>query len=328
MSGWAIGIDLGGTAIKAAVVSQQAGLLLARSIPTDASSGPEGIVAQIAAMVRSLHEDAPADLDRDGFIGIGLGAPGAVDTSAGTLSYPPNLPGWTTYRLRDSLENAFRETAFRQVDVIVENDANSAAYGEAVYGAGRNFRDFVMVTLGTGVGGGIVLNRKLYRGTNGTAGEIGFMILDFDARTEHAGISGTLEGMLGKDRIVGYACSLIGENPDAGSVLSDLCGHDYATLSPRHIERAARGGDELSLAVWNRVGSILGMGLANIVALMDIRKFIIGGGVSAAGELIFSSAYRQLVRSTLPSMHAGLEVVPAELGNQAGVYGAAALCFP
>lgn len=327
MSPWAIGIDLGGTAVKAAIVSLQEGIVLDRAVPTDTASGPEGIVAQLSDLIAALHAEAPAGLFRHDFSGIGLGAPGAVDIEKGTLSYPPNLPGWTTFGLRGALERALQERLGVAVPVFIENDANAAAYGEAVYGAGRGFRDFLMVTLGTGVGGGIVLNRKLYRGPSGTAGEIGFMIVDFEGSSIHAGIRGTIEGMIGKERIVEYACRLIRENPADGSALSALCSHDFSALSPRHIERAAKEGDRISLAVWDRVGSILGVGFASITALMDIRKFVIGGGISAAGNLIFEPAYRQFICSTLPSMHEGVELVPAELGNRAGMYGAAALCF-
>ena len=327
MSLWAIGIDLGGTAIKAAVVCFRDGILLDRTIPTDTASGPSRIVNQIAAIISSLYTDAPDHLDRHDFSGIGLGAPGAVDTEKGTLSYPPNLPGWTTFALREALEESLREMLPEQPSVLVENDANAAAYGEAVYGAGRNFRDFLMVTLGTGVGGGIVLERKLYRGLNGTAGEIGFMIVDFEGESMHAGIRGTIEGMIGKERIVDYACSLMRSDPEAWAMLSVFCNNDCRRLSPRHIEQAAKAGDALSLAVWERTGAILGIGFANVVALMDIRKFVVGGGISAAGSLILEPAYRQLIRSTLPSMHGDIELVQAELGNRAGMFGAAALCF-
>lgn len=327
MSRWAIGIDLGGTAIKAAVVSFQDGIILERSVPTDTSSGPEGIVSQLSGIVAALYADVSGGLGPDAFAGTGLGAPGAVDPEEGTLSYPPNLPGWTTFPLRNALASVLEGTSPGSSPFFIENDANAAALGEACYGAGRCFRDFLMVTLGTGVGGGIVLDRKLYRGSGGTAGEIGFMIVDFQGPSVHAGIRGTIEGMIGKERIVDYAWALIAEDPVAGRHLSGLCGYDRAMLSPRHIEQAAKQGDPLSLAVWERAGSVLGVGFANVTALMDIRKFVIGGGIAAAGGLIFDPARKQLLRSTLPSMHDGIELVPAELGNRAGMHGAAALCF-
>lgn len=328
MSRWAIGIDFGGTAIKAAVVSEEKGILheTYRRDPTDIASGPEGIVFQLSEIIADLYCMAAVTLDPADFAGIGLGAPGAVDVERGTLSYPPNLPGWTVFALRDELQKCLLERENLSIPVILENDANAAAYGEAVYGAGRGFPDFLMVTLGTGVGGGIVLNKRLYRGPYGTAGEVGFMILDFEGPTIHAGIRGTLESLIGKKGIVSLARRMIEASP-SGSSVGNLCDHDYSRLSPRHLETAALEGDAVSLALWQRVGSILGVGLANVTVLMDIRKFVIGGGISAAGDLLFVPALDQLRRSTLPSMHEGLELVRATLGNKAGMYGAAALCF-
>ena len=326
MSRWAIGIDLGGTAIKAALVGAEMGILTDRTNPTNTAMGPEGIVFQLSEIIADLYRSAAVTLDPADFAGVGLGAPGAVDVELGTLSYPPNLPGWGVFALREELLQCLVERENLSISVILENDANAAAYGEAVYGAGRGFPDFLMVTLGTGVGGGIVLNKRLYRGAHGTAGEVGFMILDFEGSTIHAGIRGTLEGLVGKKGIVSLACQMIEASP-SGSSIGNLCDHDYTRLSPRHLERAALEGDAVALAIWQRVGSILGVGLANVTALMDIRKFVIGGGISAAGDLLFVPALDQLRRSTLPSMHEGLELVRATIGNKAGMYGAAALCF-
>jgi len=326
MSRWALGIDLGGTAIKAAIVGIEAGILFSSNVPTAKTSGPEGIVSQLASIVADMYHKASETLDSADFAGTGLGAPGAVDSEKGLLSYPPNLPGWKVFPLRDELRKCLLEKAHLSMPVFIDNDANAAAYGEAVYGAGRSFCDFLMVTLGTGVGGGIILNRKLYRGPNGTAGEIGFMIIDFEGSGVHAGIRGTIESMIGKERIVQLAKQMIAASP-SGSSACRFCGNDYARLSPRHLEQAAKEGDAVSLAVWNRVGSILGVGLANVTGLMDIRKFVIGGGISAVGDFIFGPALATIKQSTLPSMHEGLEVVPALLGNKAGMYGAAALCF-
>ncbi len=326
MTRWAIGIDLGGTAIKAAVVQEDRGILDGRSFPTDTASGPEGIVRQLAAIIADLYRSATLTLDAGDFAGAGVGAPGAVDAEKGVLSYPPNLPGWGVVPLRDELQRVLSELEGLSMPVWLDNDANVAAYGEAFYGAGRHFRDFLLVTLGTGVGGGIVLNRKLYRGPHGTAGEVGFMIVDFEGSTVHAGIRGTLESLIGKKGIVELARQMIVATP-SGSSVGQFCDPDYRNLSPRHLERAALEGDAVSLALWQRVGTILGVGLANVAALMDIRKFVIGGGISGAGPLVLEPALEALRRSTPLSLHEGLEVVAAELGNKAGMQGAAALCF-
>jgi glucokinase len=326
MSRWAIGIDVGGTAIKAAVVLEDSGIVTHRSVPTETASGPEGIVMQLSSIVTDLYRASVLSLDSAEFSGVGLGVPGAVDAEKGILSYPPNLPGWSVFPLRDELHGCLYEKENLTVSVVLENDANAAAFGEAVYGAGREFRDFLLVTLGTGVGGGVILNRKLYRGPSGTAGEIGFMIIDFEGPTQHAGIRGTIESLIGKEHIVSLARRMIQESVSE-SIVGKFCNYDYTKLSPRHLEMAAIEGDQLALALWQRVGSILGVGLANVTALLDIRKFVIGGGISAAGSLVLDPALQQLRRSTLPSMHEGLELVQARLGNKAGMYGAAALCF-
>jgi glucokinase len=326
MSRWAIGVDLGGTGIKAAIVGEASGILTKQRVLTDTASGPTGIVGQLAAIIADLYHVASETLDVADFAGVGVGAPGAVDAENGVLSYPPNLPGWTVFPLRDELQKLLRQKEELSIPIFLDNDANVAAFGEAVYGAGREFRDFLMVTLGTGVGGGIVLNRKLYRGPHGTAGEVGFMIIDFESPVFHAGICGTLESLIGKKAIVALACKMI-EASKVDSRLTRQYKRDRTKVSPRKLERAALSGDVVALAVWERVGTILGVGLANVTALMDIRKFVIGGGIAAAGNLVFDPALDQLRRSTLPSMHEGLELVPAHLGNKAGMYGAAALCF-
>lgn len=326
MPAWAIGIDLGGTNIKAAVVDESQGVLFEETQPTETGNGPEGVVRQMALLASELCQRAAEPCDTGLFSGIGVGAPGAVDPSKGLLSYPPNLPGWGRYPLRDALQSRLAEAHGLPSPLLIENDANAAAYGEAVFGGGSAFRDFMLVTLGTGVGGGIILDRKLYRGPYGTAGEIGFTIIDFEGDSVHAGVRGTIESLIGKQRIVEMACGML-DDPDASPRLMELCAHHPGQVSPRHLEQAAKEGDPVALRAWQRIGTILGVGLANVVALMDIRKFVLGGGIAAAGPLIFEPALMQLHRSTLPSMHDGLEIVPARLGNKAGVCGAAALCF-
>ncbi len=323
---WAIGVDLGGTAVKVAVVDEHGHVLDHERHPTRIDAGPEGIVEHIASLVIMMYSRFCDALRQEQFAGVGLGAPGAVDSREGTLSYPPNLPGWKQYPLKNRLRHSL--AGKRDLDwlLILENDANIAACGEAVFGAGRRFEDFMMITLGTGVGGGIILNRKLYRGARGTAGEIGYMTIDYSGKSVHAGVRGTVESLIGKKSIV--ALGIERYRAHSGQARSEAFhGEALRDLSPRTLEKAANHGDPVAIEVWNRIGAILGVGLAGVVALMDIRKFVIGGGISGAGELIFSPAFEQLKASTLPSMHEGLEIVPAALGNRAGVYGAAARCF-
>jgi len=326
MTSWALGIDLGGTAVKIAVIDREEGLLAHERHPTESQEGPEGVVSQIAGLAQSFHARFAPRLGAERFAGLGLGAPGAVDREKGMLSYPPNLPGWKRFPLEERLLETLDARYGLRCPLEIDNDANAAAYGEAVFGAGKGYRDFMLVTLGTGVGGGIILDRRLYRGPNGTAGEIGYLTVDYAGESVHAGIRGTVESLIGKKGIVSMGKEIYRRYPRT-LWNEDMHGEDLQDLSPRTLEKAAHGGDAVALEVWERIGSVLGVGLAGVVALMDIRTFIIGGGISGAGDLVFAPAFRQLKHSTLPSMHEGMAVVPAALGNEAGVYGAAALCF-
>jgi len=324
---WAIGIDLGGTAIKIAVVDTAGNMVGFERHPTMLDHGPKGTVAQIASLAGTIYSRCEPDFGRSSFAGIGLGVPGAVDASKGVLSYPPNLPGWNCFGIRDAL---YRELGMLGVCpgtyIAVDNDANVAAFGEAVFGAGRAFDDFMMVTLGTGVGGGIVLQRNIYRGSHGTAGEIGYLTVDYRGETVHAGVRGTVESLIGKEGISRLGRARYrkeGLTPET----TGLFGPDLGLLSPRTLEGAAKAGDPVAREVWHEVGGVLGVAFAGVVALMDVRKFLVGGGVSLAADLFIGSALEQLKKSTLVSMHDGIEVIPASLGNHAGVYGAAALCF-
>lgn len=324
---WAIGIDLGGTAIKIAVVDAVGNMVGFERHPTQLEYGPQGIVAQLASLVGTVYSRCEPGFGRSTFAGIGLGVPGAVDASKGVLSYPPNLPGWECFGIRDALHRELAASGICPPTYIaVDNDANIAAFGEAVFGAGRAFDDFMMVTLGTGVGGGIVLQRRIYRGGHGTAGEIGYLTVDYQGETVHAGVRGTVESLIGKagiSRLGRARYRKQGVGPEAAGVF----GSDLDRLSPRTLEAAARAGDPVAREVWHEVGGVLGVALAGVVALMDVRKFLVGGGVSVAADLFIDSALDQMRVSTLTSMHDGIEVIPASLGNQAGVYGAAALCF-
>ncbi|ARM31574.1 ROK family protein [Prosthecochloris sp. HL-130-GSB] len=323
---WALGVDLGGTAVKLAVIEEGGGLVLHERHATVLDKGPEGIVSQIAKLSYGLYRKYTTSSNDSGFCGIGVGVPGAVDKEREVLSYPPNLPGWTRFPLRSALDSELSKLLGRDAVTVIDNDANAAALGEAFFGAGKECNDFMLVTLGTGVGGGIVLDRSLYRGSHGSAGEIGYMTIDFRGSSHHAGITGTVESLIGKQHIASLGRARYREH--ARELWNEsVHGPELSRLSPRTLEKAARAGDTVAESVWDEVGTVLGVALASVTALVDIRTFLIGGGISAAGDLIVRPAYRQLLRSTLPSMHDDLRIIPASLGNQAGVYGAAALCF-
>lgn len=325
MEHFAIGVDLGGTAIKTASVSASGIILLEHKRPTEAAKGPDAVIENILSGIRIVLSETLKTHSRELLLGVGIGVPGVVSLDGGTISYPPNLPGWRVVRLGDILRSELERREKLLLPIFVENDANVAALGESAFGAGRQFNDFVMITLGTGVGGGIIMNNKIYRGVTGAAGELGHITIDYRSEHVHAGIRGSLEGLIGQKRIVDYAKSLMAATPSA--MLRDLCNGDFSILDAKLLSEAAQRGDSVAVETWRFVGEALGAGLGSIVSMLDIRKFVVGGGVSGAGDFILKPARETLYRYTLKSMHEGLEILQAKLGNRAGVMGAAALCF-
>ncbi|NTW48999.1 MAG: ROK family protein [Chlorobiales bacterium] len=292
---------------------------------TEAHLGPERVLENMMSGVAFLLGGISKEECQQYLLGIGIGVPGVVSLDGGTVSYPPNLPGWTVIRVGDRIREKFKDAYGFPKPVSVENDANVAALGEAAFGAGKAFSDFIMITLGTGVGGGIIINRKIYRGSTGAAGEIGHITIDYRSDTVHAGIRGTIEGLIGQRQLTAYAKDLARKNPS--SILHTLCQNNLDSLDPKLLANAAEQNDSVALAVWSWVGEVLGAGLGTAVSLFDIRKFVVGGGVSGAWAFLHQPTLEQVKRFTLPPMQDGLEIVRAELGNSAGVMGAAALCM-
>ncbi|MDX2129447.1 MAG: ROK family protein [Chloroherpetonaceae bacterium] len=323
-----IGVDFGGTYIKFAAVSTVGEILLTHHLPTDANA--ERCLEQIAIGCSELIKKVIQANPSADFSGIGIGIPGPVNLDGLSSIHSDKIKGWQHLNvevvLRDKLTTLGSATMIgNSFKILSENDANAAALGEAFFGAGKNLHHFVMITLGTGVGGGIIWNRKVFRGANGAAGELGHITIDYTSPTLYAGIRGSIEGKIGQKQISEFAKTLLSRYPH--SKILELSEGNLDRLEPKILTEAARFDDPLALEVWTYVGTILGTGLANILSVLDIRKFIIGGGVSGAGEFIFEPARKAILSYTLKEMHDDIEILPAALGNQAGVLGSAALTF-
>lgn len=318
MHDYAIGIDLGGTGVKAALVERGEGALAQTSRPTEADKGPEHVIDTIAELVEAMWAEAP---DGDRVVGIGIGAPGNIDLARTTLMHPPNLPGWDEVNLRAVLQAKLA----RDIPVIVENDANVAGLGSAFYGAGRPYNSFIMVTLGTGVGGAIILDNKIFRGTTGSAGEIGHMTIDYEGPVARSGVAGAIEAYLGQHHLTRHARFRL--LADETTMLHAMAGPDLMELSPKLIYDAAVQGDEAAIEMLAWAGHKLGCFFGGIVQLLDVRKFVVGGGVSAAGDFILEPARKVVRRYVMPGMREGIEIVQETLGNQVGILGAAHLAF-
>lgn len=302
----AIGIDFGGTSIKSGLVRNGQILQRGALIHTPQYSGAEPLLEALLGVVAELRRAAPD------VCALGIGLPGIVDSAQGVVHELTNVPGWVDVPLRDRLE---RDTG---LCVTVENDANAMAYGEWKYGAAREGRHVVCITLGTGVGGGLILNGQLYRGAQMGAGEAGHMSIDYRGVPGPYGNFGALERYVGNSQIAGRALALYG----AAGVEKTL-----EQCAPAELDRAARLGDPIARGVWEAVGEEVGAALANIVWLLNPDTIVIGGGVAKARELIFEPILKSLRERTLSVFHERLRVVSATLDNDAGIIGNAALAL-
>lgn len=313
MPHYTIGIDLGGTNLKAALVERDDGIREQLRTPTGADQGPEHVLDSMAEAAETLMRAVP-----DAAVeGIGIGSPGAINWAGTTVSQPPNLPGWGTINVRDELQKRLGD-----VPIYVENDANVAGLGSAYYGAGRPHDSFVMVTLGTGVGGAIIYQNKIFRGSTGAAGEIGHMTIDYEGPCERYGIAGSIEGYLGQQFLSHHARLRL---LSTDSKVHDLAGDDLHDLTPRMLHKAAEAGDEPARKVLAWAGHKLGCLLGSVVNLLDIRTIIVGGGVSAAGDELLGPARETLPEYVIPPMRDGLQLLRETMGNEVSLLGAARL---
>ena len=315
MGDLAIGVDLGGTTVKVGLVDSENRLVSKTKLATEAAKGPDHVMDRIAQGIEEI------DVDKGDLTGIGVGAPGSVNLDRTTVTRPPNFPGWGEVNVSRKL----RDRIGAGLPVVVDNDANVAGLGSAYFGAGKSFQSFLMVTLGTGVGGAIIFDRRLFRGSSGGAGEIGHISIDYDGPPAAAGIAGVIEGYLGQRFLSARAAEFLQDRPE--STLHKQATDNPEDLDPLMIYEAAKAGDQSCVEVLASAGHKLGWGLGSAVNLLDIRKVVVGGGVSSAGDLILEPARKALRDAVIPGLRPGLEIVRETLGNQAGMLGAAQLAF-
>lgn len=310
----AVGVDLGGTNIKIGVVASDGKILEKTSVKTEAAGGPKQVIENIKSGVREILNSSRLKIK-----GIGIGCPGIINVKKGTVENPPNLPGWKKVKLGSIIQQEF------QINVHVENDANAAAIGEMIFGAGKKLSSFIMVTLGTGVGGGIVFNRKIFRGEFGAAGEIGHVSIDGNGPKCNCRSIGCIEAFVGnqylKDRVKTDLAN------HTGSKIWDLIDKDLANVTPKIIQAAAELDDEFANQVIKNMGVQLGTAFASLSNVLDISTFIIGGGVAGFGKPLFNTIYNTTAARVLTPLRNRVKVIPAKLKNDAGIKGASALVF-
>ncbi|HZG77839.1 MAG TPA: ROK family glucokinase [Paenibacillus sp.] len=305
-----VGVDIGGTTVKVGICNAEGKLLHTFEGPTGTESGTDVILDNIAAYVRRIVDDYNASWDD--VAGVGIGIPGFMDFATGVVIMSANFPGFKNVPVKATLEQKLGKP------VKINNDANVAALGEAWSGAGRGLQNVVVYTLGTGVGGGIIIRGQIYEGFSGMAGELGHVqvVPDMEAIQCGCGQHGCVETVSSATGIIRMAKDAV-ERGDK-TTLADL-----PTIAAKDVFDAAKAGDEVALRIVKRAAFYLGKAIAATAVIVNPERFILGGGVAKAGDILFDSV-REVFGKYTPE-RAVVDVVPAELGNDAGVVGAAGL---
>ena len=300
----AIGVDFGGTFVKMGVCRDGELIESAEPIPTADHPGPDALIRAMSGRIATLRTKYPD------VCAVGVGVPGLVDYDRGFVHVLTNVPGWTHIPLREILS---MQTG---LPVTVENDANAMTYAEWRYGAARGMKNVIGITLGTGVGGGLVLDGKMFRGSQFSAGEIGQMSVDCNGVSGHYGNLGALEKYIGNHQIAEHAVRRYGQ---AG------LHREPEHCTPKAIADAAQAGDAVARQVWSEIADWLGTAIANIAWLLNPDAFVIGGGVAQAGALLFEPLERRVKSMLSDVVWSALKILPAKFQNEAGIIGNAAI---
>jgi glucokinase len=307
-----VGVDLGGTNIRAVVFGYGMEILGRSERPTEAQEGADGVIRRIAACVREALDRS--SIAAEEVAGVGVGAAGLTNWKTGVVVLASNL-GWRNVPLKERLEQELDG-----LRVEVDKDTNAAALAEARLGAGREFKHFLYVTAGTGIGGGLILDGTLYRGATGGAGDIGHVVVDPDGPRCGCGDHGCVEVFSSGAGMVNRAREMLAGGEEAASSAMTV-----EELTPQTIFEAAGEGDAVAARVVEKAGRALGLALADYVNINNPEAIVIGGGVVRAGRAYTEPVERELRRRALPALGEIVKLVPPELGDDVGVTGAALL---
>ncbi|NLK94556.1 MAG: ROK family protein [Clostridiales bacterium] len=311
MKNYVIGVDLGGTKISTAISTFEGNILSQTVIPTNANEGEEAVINRIISTIEEVLKGAnasPNDVQA-----IGIGSPGPLDAKKGIIITTPNLP-FKNYNVVKPIKDKFN------IPTFIDNDANVAAIGEYMFGAGKGKENIVFFTVSTGVGGGAVLNGKAYRGNTSNALEIGHMTVEPNGPRCNCGNIGCLEAVAS-----GTAIGKRGQEAVSTNVETSL--RKYDKITSYEVFTEAKNGDEVSKEIVDNALNYLGIGVANAISIFDPEMVIIGGGVSKVGDILFDTVKAVVKKRCFKSMAESCEIVPAGLGGDAGVMGAVALAI-
>lgn len=311
-----IGCDLGGTNIKAGLVDLEDGkVLLSDSIPTESRQGPDSVLERMAELISRLMDES--ELSKDEIGGLGISAPGMIDLETNTTLFLPNLYSeWRDVPVGKKMVNHLG------LEVSMLNDVRAITYGEWAFGAGKGVDSMACFAIGTGVGGGLVVNNELVLGFDGSAGELGHQTVDLNGPLCGCGNHGCIEVFASGPAIAAEAAR--GVRQGWATKIADLIDHDLNRLTPKVVAEAAEMGDEFALEVWDRAGTYLGVGVANILTTVGVKRVVIGGGVGEAGDLLLDPIKRVVKARVFLMPVEKVDIVNVKLGTEAGIVGMAA----
>jgi glucokinase len=323
-----VGVDLGGTSVRIGVYDTTLQLLLSHSMPTRVAAGPQAVVEEIAAIIATLLQSHGSGRA----VGIGIGSPGPINLQTGVLGLLPNFPGWDNFPLRDALREAIG------IPVFIESDANAAALAEWKYGSGKTsgLQSMAMITLGTGVGSGLILDGRIWHGMFGMGGEVGHATVDPYGLPCACGSRGCLEMYASANGVIRLARGLA-ESEQGSAALRHVVERPDS-FSPLDIAQLAEQGDHSAMLVFERMGFYLGVGVANLINTLDLPMIVIGGGIASAWDLFAPAMFEAVhdfsvvYRLAEPTQRKHLEhdrtyIRPAIIGPSAGLLGAGMLPF-
>ncbi len=308
-----IGVDIGGTNLKTGLVNMDGKIL--KKIVVDTRGGKDIVLKQIVNSIKNIM--GGTEKNKSEIIGIGIGTPGLVDSEKGIIRGLTNIKGFENVHMKEYVESAL------DIPTSVDNDVNVMAYGELKCGAGKDAMNIVCLTLGTGVGGGIIIDGKIYRGSSLSAGEIGHIPVNVDGPKCICGGRACLESYIGRDRIIKRTIEKLTQKKE--SIIPKLVAEDLEKITPKIVYEAAEKGDMLAIEIWRETAQYLATALAGIINVLNPELIIIGGGIANAGKYLFDPLRDMFKERVFQFLAEKTRIVSAQLGEESGIIGSAML---
>lgn len=311
-----IGIDIGGTNLRGAVVDSKGKILKKYSLSSEANVGIDNLINNLIDLINNLRADFK-------ITGIGIGIPGILDSKKGIITQAPNIKNAANYPIIKVLNSRIKP----RLPLVIENDANCAAFGEYKFGAGLGFKTLIMITLGTGVGGGIILNGEIWNGAHGMGGEIGHIKIYPDGNKCNCGNRGCLESYSSLVGIKNMIKKGLTENKINKKLLEKIKSTKHDKL-PELFYEEAKSGNSFSKRLWEEFGKALGIGISSLTNLLNVEIVVIGGGIANAWQMFIPSTKKAVKENTLIGPYQKLKISKSKLKDDAGILGAASLILP